>query len=81
MIGDMVVVDAVVNPNNLGSKNRNPVAKAQLEAVWGAPRMSLDPWNVVYTLTHEEFLGDFPYEVLAQAQFIGSPGSFGCTRP
>jgi hypothetical protein len=45
MIGDMIVVDAVVHPHDLSAGNQNPGAAAQLEAVYAAHRMSFDPGN------------------------------------
>ena len=40
MIGDMVVVDAVVHPYNLARENQDPAASAQPDAVYAAHRMS-----------------------------------------
>jgi len=76
MINDMVVVDAVVHPYNLSPANQDPAAKAQLESVYAAHRMSFDARNAAYMLSHEEFFSDLSYETLACAEFVESPVDF-----
>ena len=73
MIEDMIVVDAVVHPYDLAPQNQDPAARAQLETVYAAHRMSFDPPNQQYMLSHEEFFSDFPYDALAYAEFVESP--------
>lgn len=73
MIGDMVVVDAVVHPYDLALPNQVSSAKEQLEAVYAAHRMASDAQHQHYVLNHDEFFSDFSYEALAQAEFVESP--------
>ena len=73
MIEDMIVVDAVVHPYDLAPQNQDPAAQAQLETVYAAHRLSFDPPNAQYMLSHEEFFSDFPYDALAYAEFVESP--------
>jgi predicted TIM-barrel fold metal-dependent hydrolase len=72
MIGDMLVVDAVIHPYNLAPENQNPAAQAQLETVYAAHRMSIDERNSDYMLSHAEFFSDFPYAAIACAEFVES---------
>jgi predicted TIM-barrel fold metal-dependent hydrolase len=73
MIEDMVIVDAVVHPYNLAPENQDPTAKAQLETVYAAHKLSFDPRNEQFMLTHDEFFSDLTYETLAVAEFVESP--------
>ncbi len=76
MIGDRIIVDAVVHPWNLGPENRNNDAIAQLEAVYAAHRLALDPSHAQYMLNREEFFTDISFETVAQAEFVESPVDF-----
>lgn len=58
MIGDMLIVDAVVHPYNLAIDNQDPAAKAQLETVYAAYCLSSDAGHAEYALTHEEFFSE-----------------------
>jgi uncharacterized protein len=73
MIADRLVVDAVVHPYNLSPENQDPAARAQLETVYAAHKLSFDPPNMRYMLTPEEFFSDLSYEALAVAEFVESP--------
>jgi uncharacterized protein len=53
VIGDMLIVDAVVHPYNLAAENQDPAAKAQLETVYAAHCLSFDSAHSEYVLTHE----------------------------
>jgi hypothetical protein len=46
MIGDAIVVDAVVHPYNLAPKNQDPTAQAQLDSVYAAHRLAADPQRI-----------------------------------
>ncbi|HEX3913392.1 MAG TPA: amidohydrolase family protein [Steroidobacteraceae bacterium] len=72
MIGDKIVVDAVVHPWNLGVENQNPEAEAQLEAVYAAHQLSVDPAHKEYVLSRREFFTDIGFETVAQAEFVES---------
>src|SRR5712692_3194070 len=69
MIGDMLVVDAVVHPYNLGATNRAPGAEKQLDAVYAAHAMATRPDQDSYRLSREEFFTDFPFDAMAGALF------------
>src|ERR1700738_2349831 len=73
MIGDKIVVDAVVHPYDLAPSNQIPSAQQQLEAVYAAHRMASDARHQQFVLEHEEFFSDFSFEALAQAEFVESP--------
>jgi len=73
MIGDAIVVDAVVHPYDLAPANQNPQAQAQLDAVYAAHTIAGDPQRPEFTLTREEFFTDFAYETMARAEFVESP--------
>jgi hypothetical protein len=72
MLGDTVVVDAVVHPYNLAPGNRIPEALEQLEAVHAYHRLCTGP-NPEYVLEAHEFLIDFDHEALTHAVFAESP--------
>jgi predicted TIM-barrel fold metal-dependent hydrolase len=76
MINDMLVVDAVVHPYDLGAANRVASCQAQLDAVYAAHRMSFDDANRAYMLSPDEFFSDLSYEVVACAEFVESPVDF-----
>jgi hypothetical protein len=73
MIGDAVVVDAVVHPYNLAPQNQDRTAQAQLDAVYAAHRMAADPEHQAYLLQPAEFFSDVSFDVIAQAAFVESP--------
>jgi predicted TIM-barrel fold metal-dependent hydrolase len=73
MIGGRVVADAVVHPYNLAPENREPAARAQLDAVYAAHAMATIPEHDDFRLTEDEFFTDFPFEAMAQALFVESP--------
>lgn len=73
MIGDKVIVDAVVHPYDLAPSNQIADAKEQLQAVYAAHRMAADARHQQFVLTHDEFFSDFTFESLAQAEFVESP--------
>ena len=73
MLNDALVIDAVVHPYDLSPRNQNPQARAQLDAVYAAHTLSLDPGHRDYMLSHDEFFCDFPYQAMAQAEFAESP--------
>ncbi|MPY47497.1 amidohydrolase family protein [Streptomyces acidicola] len=73
MIGDTVVMDAVVHPYNLSAANRNPDAGEQLEAVYAAHLLATGEKHVDYRLDREEFFSDFPFEAIASSLFVESP--------
>ena len=60
MIGDTVVVDAVVHPYDLAPDNQNPQARAQLDAVYAAHGLAADPQRPAFALSEAEFFTDFP---------------------
>ena len=73
MIGDKIVVDAVVHPYDLAPSNQVATAKEQLDAVYAAHCMASDAAHQNFVLTRDEFFSDFSYEALAQAEFVESP--------
>jgi predicted TIM-barrel fold metal-dependent hydrolase len=73
MIGDAVIVDAVVHPYDLAPDNQNPEARAQLDAVYAAHRIATDPERPHFMLSEEEFFSDFGYDALAHAEFVEAP--------
>ncbi|MEV7085391.1 amidohydrolase family protein [Streptomyces sp. NPDC093085] len=72
MIGDTVVVDAVVHPYNLSPRNRNPRAEEQLEAVYAAHLLATGEEHPEYRLSRDEFFSDFPFEAVADSLFVES---------
>jgi uncharacterized protein len=72
MLGETVVVDAVVHPYNLAPENRIPEAMEQLLAVHAYHRLCTGP-NPEYVLGDDEFLIDFDPEALSHAVFAESP--------
>jgi uncharacterized protein len=72
MLGETLVVDAVVHPYNLAPENQIPEAREQLEAVHAYHRLCTGP-NPEYVLDAEEFLIDFDHEALTNAIFTESP--------
>jgi uncharacterized protein len=72
VIGDMVVVDAVVHPYNLDAGNRAAGAEPQLEAVYAAHEMATRPDQKAFRLSREEFFIDFPFDAMARALFLES---------
>jgi len=73
MIGDRIVVDAVVHPYDLAPSNQIASAQEQLEAVYAAHRMASDARHQHFVLARDEFFSDFSFEALAQAEFVESP--------
>jgi predicted TIM-barrel fold metal-dependent hydrolase len=73
MMNGELIIDAVVHPYDLSSANRNAQSWTQLEAVYAAHRLSVDADHAAYALSRDEFFSDFPYEALAQAEFVESP--------
>lgn len=73
MIGDAVVVDAVVHPYNLSPGNQAPDAAEQLEAVYAAHLLATGEDHPEYRLGREEFFSDFPFEAVAGSLFVESP--------
>jgi hypothetical protein len=76
MIGDTVVVDAVVHPYNLAPANQNPAATQQLEAVYKAHVLATGPNHPEHMLTRDEFFSDLPFEAMADSLFLESPTDF-----
>jgi predicted TIM-barrel fold metal-dependent hydrolase len=76
MIGDAVVVDAVVHPYNVAQENQNPDAHEQLEAVYGAHVVATGPDHPEHLLQRDEFFSDFPFEAVADSLFVESPVDF-----
>ena len=72
MLGETVVVDAVVHPYNLGPENQVPEAMEQLLAVHAYHRLCTGP-HPEYVLEDDEFLIDFDPEALSHAIFAESP--------
>lgn len=72
MIGDAVVVDAVVHPYDLSPENQNPAAQAQLDAVFGAHEIAMDEAHAEFSMTHDEFFSDVSFETIARALFVES---------
>jgi uncharacterized protein len=79
MIGDKIVVDAVVHPYDLAPPNQVASAKQQLEAVYAAHRMASDAAHREYVLQHDEFFGDFSFDAMARAEFVESPADLAPT--
>lgn len=73
MLDGSVVVDAVVHPYNLDPANQNPMAREQLEAVYGAHVVATGPDHPQHLLQREEFFSDFPFEAVADSLFVESP--------
>lgn len=73
MIGDAVVVDAVVHPYNLSAENQNPAAVEQLEAVYAAHLLATGEEHAEYQLTRAEFFSDFSFAAMADSLFVESP--------
>src|ERR1700677_2446240 len=73
MIGNQIVVDAVVHPWNLAKSTQNPEATAQLEAVYAAHQLSSDAAHREYVLNRDEFFTDISFETIAEAEFVESP--------
>jgi predicted TIM-barrel fold metal-dependent hydrolase len=71
-----VVADAVVHPYNLDPRNQNPLAGAQLDAVYAAHVMATGPENAEHVLTRDEFFTDFPFEAVARSLFVESATDF-----
>ena len=61
MLGQTLVVDAVVHPYDLGPDNQIPPAREQLEAVYAYHRLCTGP-HPDYVLAAEEFFIDFGKE-------------------
>ncbi|MEU4227831.1 amidohydrolase family protein [Nonomuraea sp. NPDC026600] len=74
MIDDGVVVDAVVHPYNLAPANQDPLGREQLESVYAAHLLATGEEHREFQLSREEFFADFPYEAIADALFVESPG-------
>jgi predicted TIM-barrel fold metal-dependent hydrolase len=72
VIGDDLVVDAVIHPYNLATSNQDPSAQSQLDAVYAAHRLASDPEHAEYVLSHDEFFTDFSYDAIAHALFVES---------
>jgi uncharacterized protein len=73
MIGDAIVVDAVVHPYDLSAENQNPAAQAQLDAVFAAHEISMDAEHARFSMTREEFFADVSFETIASALFVEAP--------
>jgi predicted TIM-barrel fold metal-dependent hydrolase len=69
MIGDAIVVDAVVHPYNLAPTNQNPDAQPQLESVYAAHELATDPAQPQYRMSREEFFSDVSFATVASACF------------
>jgi uncharacterized protein len=76
VIGESIVVDAVVHPYNLSIENQNPAAQAQLDSVYAAHVLATDEAHAEYALTRDEFFTDFSFEAMASALFLESPTDF-----
>lgn len=76
MIGDKIIVDAVVHPWNLSPENQNPAAKAQIDAVYAAHKLSVDASRAEYILGPDEIFTDVDYHTIGQAEFVESPVDF-----
>ncbi|HMC04857.1 MAG TPA: amidohydrolase family protein [Actinomycetota bacterium] len=72
MLGQTLVVDAVVHPYDLGPDNQIPPAREQLEAVYAYHRLCTGP-HPDYVLAVEEFFIDFDGDDLTEAIFAESP--------
>jgi len=72
MLGNALVVDAVVHPYDLGPDNQIPPAREQLEAVYAYHRLCTGP-HPEYVLTADEFYADFDGDDLTEAIFAESP--------
>lgn len=76
MIGNSVVVDAVVHPFNMSPSNQNPRSETQVEAMYASHvRYTGDP-DSPYALTREEYFTDFSFDALSRALFVESPVDF-----
>jgi predicted TIM-barrel fold metal-dependent hydrolase len=73
MIGDAVIVDAVVHPYDLSAENRDPAAQPQLDTVYEAHAIATDEAHAEYRLSREEFFTDFSFEAMAASLFFESP--------
>jgi uncharacterized protein len=73
MIGDKIVLDAVVHSYDLAPPNQVASAKQQLEAVYAARRMASDAAHQEYVLQHDEFFSDFSIDAMARAEFVEIP--------
>jgi predicted TIM-barrel fold metal-dependent hydrolase len=73
MIGDAVVVDAVVHPYNLSPGNQNPAAQPQLDTVFAAHEISMDAEHAEYSMSRDEFFTDVGFEVIARSLFAEAP--------
>jgi predicted TIM-barrel fold metal-dependent hydrolase len=76
VIGESIVVDAVVHPYNLAASNQNSAAQPQLDAVYAAHVLATDEAHSEYTLKREEFFTDFSFDAMASALFLESPTDF-----
>lgn len=76
MLGDSIVVDAVVHPYNLATENQNPAAQAQLDSVFAAHLIATDEAHAEFSLTKDEFFSDFSFEAMASALFLESQTDF-----
>jgi len=59
VIGDMLIVDAVVQPYNLAPGHQDPAAQ-------------FDSAHAEYQLTHKEFFSEVSFETIARAEFVAS---------
>jgi hypothetical protein len=73
MIGDAVVVDAVVHPYNLAPANQNPAAQPQLDSVFAAHEISMDEAHSEYSMSREEFFTDVSFDTIARSLFAEAP--------
>jgi predicted TIM-barrel fold metal-dependent hydrolase len=73
MIGNMVIVDAVVHPWNMSPENQNPAAQAQIDAVYASHKLSYNEANAAFILQPEEFFRDLSFDVIGRAEFAESP--------
>jgi predicted TIM-barrel fold metal-dependent hydrolase len=72
MLGQTLVVDAVVHPYDLGPENQILAAREQLEAVHAYHRLCTGP-HPEYVLGADEFFIDFDPDDLTEAIFAESP--------
>ena len=73
MIGNAVVVDAVVHPFDLGPTNDLPEARDVVAALHGAHVLCTGDHHPDHVLSAEEFVSDFDHEALTHALFAESP--------
>lgn len=73
MIDGEVIVDAVLHPWNLSPENQNPLAKPQLDAVYGSHALAVDDAHLAYKLSPEELFTDISFDAVAEAEFVESP--------